>query len=327
MTYNDLKTRFHKKRVSFIYIFYWLMLAYIIAALVFWFIALDDQNIQITKFKQSQISTDDIAYNQKVEKIKREEQRKTFQYIGEGITFLVLIIAGAVIVFRMVKAQIKIARQQKDFMMAITHELKTPIAVTKLNLETLQRRQLDADKQQRLITSTLAETDRLNALCSNMLLLNEMDYNQYQFFQEEILVEELITESVNEFKARFPQRTYETELEKNITISGDRMLLKLAINNLLDNATKYSPKETIVYVTSKKVGNQIKISVIDQGDGISDSEKKKIFEKYFRGEQRKTKGTGLGLYVTRQIIKQSNGQLSLSANTPKGSIFTVSFAS
>lgn len=327
MTYKDLKRGFRKKRVSLIYVSYWLMLAYIIAALIFWFIALDTQNIQIAKFKQDQLHTDDTTYNQELQKIKKEEERKTFQYIGEGVTFLVLIVAGAILVFRMIKTQIKIARQQKDFMMAITHELKTPIAVTKLNLETLQKRQLDHDRQQRLITATLSETDRLNALCSNMLLMNEMDLEGYKICQEEILLSDLITECVNEFKARFPIRKFETEIEPDLLISGDRILLKLAINNLLDNATKYSPRESTVTIVANKNDHHTDIRVIDEGSGVSESEMKNIFEKYFRGSQRQTKGTGLGLYVTRQIIRQSKGRLSVIANHPKGSVFTISFAS
>jgi len=327
MIYDDLKKNFKKKRISFIYVLYWLMLVYIIAALIFWFIALDGQNIQITNFKKDRLSQNDPQYNEQLAKIKTEEERKTFQYIGEGLTFFILIVAGAVIVFRMVKKQLKIARQQKDFMMAVTHELKTPIAVTKLNLETLQKRQLDHDKQQRLISATLSETDRLNALCNNILLLNAMDFEGYQLAPEEIVLPELINECLNEYKGRYPQRDLKAEVQKNLSVRADRILLKLAISNLLDNALKYSPKESPVKIEAQAEMGTTRISVIDRGSGISESEMKKIFDKYFRGAQKQTKGTGLGLYVTRQIIKQSKGQLSVMSNQPKGSIFTITFFS
>lgn len=327
MIYDDLKKNFKKKRISFIYVLYWLMLVYIIAALIFWFIALDAQNIQITNFKKDRLSQNDPQYNEQLAKIKTEEERKTFQYIGEGLTFFILIVAGAVIVFRMVKKQLKIARQQKDFMMAVTHELKTPIAVTKLNLETLQKRQLDHDKQHRLISATLSETNRLNALCNNMLLLNAMDFEGYQLAPEEVVLPELINECLNEYKGRYPQRDLKAEVQKNLSVRADRILLKLAISNLLDNALKYSPKESPVKIEAQEEMGTTRISVIDRGSGISESEMKKIFDKYFRGAQKQTKGTGLGLYVTRQIIKQSKGQLSVMSNQPKGSIFTITFFS
>ncbi|MFX9696122.1 histidine kinase dimerization/phospho-acceptor domain-containing protein, partial [Acinetobacter baumannii] len=82
--------------------------------------------------------------------------------VGEGVTFLALIIIGAVFVFRATRRQLKLSQQQQNFMMAVTHELKTPIAITQLNLETLQKRKLEEDKQQKLISNTLQEARRLN---------------------------------------------------------------------------------------------------------------------------------------------------------------------
>jgi K+-sensing histidine kinase KdpD len=94
------------------------------------------------------------------------------KYIGEGVTFLLVILVGAVFVYRATKKQILLSQQEQNFMMAVTHELKTPIAVTKLNLETLQKHKKDLDetKQQKLIINSLHEADRLNALTNNILV-------------------------------------------------------------------------------------------------------------------------------------------------------------
>lgn len=326
MVYDDLKNRFQKKRISLIYVFYWVMLAYIIAALVFWFIALDIQNKQITRFKIERLTASDPGYERQLRKISEEESRKTFQYVGEGLTFFILIIAGAVLVFRMLRKQLRISKQQKDFMMAVTHELKTPIAITKLNLETLQKRNLDTDQRQQLILTSLAETDRLNALCSNMLLLNEMDGIGYAQTREDILLNDLVNECVKEHNTRWLQRKFKIDIREDLHVFGDRILLKLALNNLIDNAIKYSPKDTPVLLRGYHDGNSVILQVIDEGEGIAAKESELIFEKFYRGAKRKAKGTGLGLYVTRQIIHQSKGTLKLTPNNPRGSIFTISFA-
>ncbi len=325
MAYFDLKNKFSKKRISFIYVFYWLMLAYMVAALVFWFISLTNQNLVITQLKQSQLLAGDPEYAQKMKAILTDEKAKSFQYQGEGATFLILIITSAVFVFRMLRTQLKSARQQKDFMMAITHELKTPIAVTKLNLETMLRRKLDGSQQERLINTTLAEADRLNALCNNMLLLNEMD-SAYTLSNEDVDLNELVEECVNEHRTRFQTREFIIESEPDIHIYGDRMLLKLAVNNLLDNAVKYSPKEAAVKVRLFLNEAGTTIEIVDEGEGIVEDELNKIFQKYYRGAKSQAKGTGLGLYVTRQIVKQSRGTLEYRANKPKGSIFAIRFA-
>ena len=101
------------------------------------------------------------------------------------------------------------------------------------------------------------------------------------------------------------------------------MLLQLAVNNLLDNAIKYSGKEDIVLLKMFQRNKEIHFQVIDEGPGISDAEKEKIFEKYYRGSQGKTKGTGLGLYLTKKIVKAHHGTIKIENNISRGSIFEI----
>ena len=140
-----------KKKFLLITIVYWFLLLYMIAALIWWFVALNHQNNDMADLRLAELNKDDPAYLNKVEKINDAQQRKITQYIGEGTTFLALILIGAVFVYRAARKQIKLSAQQQNFMMAVTHELKTPIAITQLNLETLQKRKLEEDKQQKLI--------------------------------------------------------------------------------------------------------------------------------------------------------------------------------
>jgi signal transduction histidine kinase len=325
MAYQRLKNKLKGRPLRIIYIFYWFLLAYIIAALVFWYIALNKQNEEIYSFKVKMIEANDAHFEKESQQLKEEKNRKTIQYIGEGTTFLLLIVAGAVFVFRIINRELILSKQQQNFMMAITHELKTPIAVTKLNLETMQIRKLDYDQQQKLIRSTIQESNRLNALCNNMLLLSQIDTGGYTFTNEKIDLGSFAHDCADDFLERFPSRKIEVYAEDEIVINGDRLLLQLAINNLLENAIKYSGKETIVLLKVFHKNKKIYFQVIDEGHGIPEKELGKIFEKYFRGAQMQTKGTGLGLYLTKQIVRQHHGYISVTNNNPRGCIFEIQF--
>jgi two-component system, OmpR family, sensor histidine kinase CiaH len=324
MAYNKaLKNKFKIKRLQTIYILYWFLLSYILAALVFWFIALNRQNIQLSQYRLDMIDVDDASHQEKQNKIEISKNRKTAQYLGEGVTFLLLILTGAVFVFRAINRQFKLSQQQQNFMMAITHELKTPIAVTKLNLETLQKRTLNEEQRQKLISTTIQEANRLNALCNNMLLTSQIELGGYNIIKEKIDIVKLVNECVHDFIIRFPHRKIETQLPEEAYITGDLLLLELAVNNLLDNAIKYSGKEYIVLLKMFQTDKGIKLQVIDEGPGIPSGDKEKIFEKYYRGNMRQKKGTGLGLYLTRKIVEEHNGSIKMRNNFPHGSIFEM----
>jgi two-component system sensor histidine kinase CiaH len=318
---------FKKQRLAFITWVYWFLLIYIITALVFWFISLEKQNTQMFNYRLEQIDKNDPAYNQKLLKIKGEQKLKTIQYIGEGLTFLLLILIGAVFVYRATKKQIILSHQQQNFMMAVTHELKTPIAVARLNLETLQKYKLDEAKQQKLISNTLQETERLNSLTNNILVAAELESGHYTINKQEINFSALVNASVKDFQNRFHDHIVNDHVEENIFVVGEALLLQMLVNNLLDNAFKYSDKNTAINIDLKKLNNKAVLKIIDEGEGIADQEKKKIFQKFYRvGNEttRKAKGTGLGLYLCKRIVHDHKGTITVQNNIPKGSIFNVS---
>lgn len=319
----------HKtKRLQLIFLVYWVLLIYIIVALVWWFIALTQQNRQMVAFEISKLKKDDVSYEAELGSIMNMSERKTARNIGEGSIFLLVILAGAFFIYRAVRNQFKSAQQQQNFMMAITHELKTPIAITKLNLETLQKRKLEESQQQRLIQNTIQEANRLNALCNNMLLASQMEAGGTVFTKEEINFSELVKDCVDDFITRFPKREFHTNLSEDVFVNGDVLLLQMGVNNLLDNAIKYSPKDSAVTVSLSKQNRIIKFSVKDEGKGIPDGEKKKVFDKFYRVGNKATKeakGTGLGLYLTKKIAQQHHASLIVTDNTPTGSNFTFEF--
>jgi signal transduction histidine kinase len=267
-------------------------------------------------------------YKSEKAKIDNEYTRNKGKFLSEGCVFLVLLSIGAVFVYRSVRRQFNVQQQQQNFMMAVTHELKTPISVVRLNLETLQKYTLEAEKQKRLIRTTLEETSRLNFLTNNILISSQLEGGGYKFSKEELNLSSLLSDSIQDFRSRFPDRTFVQHIEPDADIKGDPLLLQMLINNLLENAFKYSPRESTITASLKEEGHTVQLKISDQGPGIPDEEKKKIFNKFYRiGNEstRKTQGTGLGLYLCSKIADDHNADISVTNNTPVGSTFVVTF--
>ena len=299
------------------------MLAYIIAALIWWFIALTIQNNATSKFRINDLHRDDPKYEQHVIDIHNYRDRKHAQYVGEGVTFLLLIVAAAIYIFRVVRRQLRQSQQQQHFMMAIGHELKTPVAVAKLNLETILKHKLDETTQVKLIQNTLQETNRLNSLCNNLLLASQME-SGYSRTIETLNISEVLSSTVEEFIEKYSSRVFEMDINKEVFIKGDNLMLYLLFSNLLDNAVKYSKEKITVSLKTEK--NTSIIEIIDEGIGIPDKEKNKIFEKNYRIGNEATKlskGTGLGLYLSRRITLAHKGKITVTNNLNGGAVFSL----
>jgi K+-sensing histidine kinase KdpD len=321
------------RRLTAVTIVYWALLTYMIAALLWWFIALVKQNDTLTAVQLQQLtgSTGQVhIQTQTSEQLLQKQKRKRVQYIAEGLTFLALIVVGAVYVYRATRRQIRASVQQQNFMMAVTHELKTPIAVTQLNLETLQKRKLEPAQQEKMIASTLQEANRLNMLCNNILLASQLDSKAYKESRIEINFSDLVEGCIDSFKQHYPSRLVIEQIEPSLYLDGETLLLQMLVNNLLENAHKYAPQDTDITVVLAQKVTAIELLVIDNGKGIPDNEKPKIFEKFYRvGSEatRNTKGTGLGLYLCKKITQNHNANISVTDNKPQGSKFVVTFNS
>ncbi len=319
---------FGKKRLAIATTVYWVLLAYIIAGLAWWFIALQTQNRQMATFRLQELKMDDPSYESRLNAIVAEADRRTAGYIGEGSTFLLLILIGAIFVYREVRRQIRLQLQQQNFMMAVTHELKTPIAVTRLNLETLQKHRLDEQRQQKIIQAALQETGRLDTLANNILVASQLEGGGYTRAKEDLDLSRLMEHQLQELRRRYPDRKWIEAIEPDGTLFGDPLLLQMLVSNLAENAIKYSPKEGTITLALRKEKNHLILQVKDEGPGIPDEEKKKIFGKFYRTGQEKTRstqGTGLGLYLCRKIAVDHKATIKVTDNSPVGSIFTVAF--
>ncbi len=308
-----------------------LLLAYIVAAYVFWGFSLQKQSVQIseqeliTLHSQVDSNAQPLMFASRLHEIEDKKNRRTKQYIGEGSTFLIVIFIGAAVVYSSFRRSIRLSRQQNNFMLSVTHELKSPIAAMKLNLQTLERHQLDLDKRNMLIERCVKEANRLNDLCNNMLLASQIEGKQYVPAKEALNLAEIVEESIHEYEGRYPNR-FEIEEMVDTEIVGDKLLLQMALSNLVENALKYTPAAKPVRISVKKKNNCAILQVADEGEGIPDGEKNKIFNKFYRignEETRKTKGTGLGLYLTSKIARQHKGKITVKDNDPVGSLFEI----
>jgi K+-sensing histidine kinase KdpD len=278
---------------------------------------------------ENSMNRNSAQFVQELSDIQEVRRRNNAKYIGEGATFFLLILIGAVYIYRSVRQQFRIQQQQQNFVMAITHELKTPISVSRLNLETLQRYNLDESKKEKLIHTTLQETLRLDNLINNILISSQLEGQSYHMSKEELNLSDLVKDVAHQFSARYPERKLEIKIDTEIDILGDPLLLKLLVSNLLENANKYSSRDKNVGIELSEKNSIITLSVKDEGEGIRQEERKNIFKKFYRigNEQtRKAKGTGLGLYLCSKIAHDHKGEIHIEDNQPQGSNFIVSFS-
>ncbi|MCW3121136.1 MAG: hypothetical protein JWQ38_628 [Flavipsychrobacter sp.] len=311
--------------------FHIILLLYIIAAIGYWGFLLKKQNDQLFAQQYLVLSSsidknkDQDEYNQQLEELQHRRSQHIKQYVAEGSTFLLVILIGAGVVYSSFNRRIILSRQQNNFMLSVTHELKSPIAAMKLNLQTMEKHQLTDAQKQTLLDRCIKESDRLNDLCNNMLFASQIEGRQYRAANEPLDMSALVEDSVEDYGHRYPKR-FEEEIASGCKMSGDRVMLQMAINNLLENAVKYTPGDKHICVKLFSKQNNIILQVIDQGVGIPEAEKKNIFDKFYRvgnEESRKSRGTGLGLYLTSKIIHQHKGRITVKDNTPSGSVFEI----
>ncbi len=322
-----------KKRIAITTLVFWILLVYIVTALVWWFFLLLQQTSEIYTLQKEQVvkthpDTTSQAFKNAMFRINDQKRRNDIKYIGEGVIFLLLIIVGAVYIYRSVRRQLSLQQQQQNFVMAVTHELKTPISIARLNLETLKRYQLDAQKQQKLIDTSLQETLRLDMLINNILISSQLDDKAYHTSMEELNFSDLASSELRQFSNRYPDRPLHSHIEPDLELTGDALLLKLLVSNLLENANKYSDKSRPVTCSLHAENGKVILQVKDEGMGIPDAEKENVFQKFYRigNEQtRTTKGTGLGLYICKKIADTHYATIQITDHVPQGSNFMVQF--
>ena len=311
---------------------FYLLVAYVALQFFWWGYMLYNLNKEIYQHKVeiALLRSDEPDETlQKESELKQKLNLRVAMIIGEGSVFLVLMMLGIEKIRRTFKIEKALAERQKNFLLSITHELKSPIASAKLQVQTLQKRELDRVKQQEIIANAINDTNRLNNLVENILLVAKMENQKMDVLRERVNLSEYITNGINQMIESFNySQKVNLHIDKDIFLPIDRTLFPSIIINLFENAVKYSPAQSTINISLVNSNNCVVLSVSDEGGGIPESERDNIFNKFYRignEETRKAKGTGLGLFIVRFIVKQHDGIICVKANKPQGSIFEISF--
>jgi len=296
-----------EKRVSFLF---YILTAYILLQFAWWAYLLVDLN------KLYYAPQGEETVNLKI-----------LMVIGEGSVFLIFLLAGIYIMQRTIKKEIGLVRQQRNFLLSITHELKTPLAAIKLGIQTLQKRkELSSDQRKPLEESALSNTERLHALIDNVLLATRIESGQHPIQAGPVNVSRLTVKLCsNTISAMGAEGKLETSIDEDITVNIDSNAYESILLNLLDNAFKYGEGEPIAVRLSEN-DTEIVLTVSDRGPGIPSDERNKVFSKFYRmgnEETRIQKGTGIGLFIVKKLVNLHRGKITVSETQPKGATFTV----
>jgi len=251
--------------------------------------------------------------------------------LGEASMFVLVFALGAWSLHKSVNKERRLHEQKRNFLLSVTHELKSPLASIKLYLQTIGKRDLEKKQIMNFIDKCLLDIERLDDLVENMLLASKIENQSYTFPKENFNLSALVDSVVNRLqinKCDFNQQLINAEIEPKIEITGDKFALSSVVTNLVENAIKYSkPCEEVAVKLFRKDGN-IHLQVADRGIGIADTEKGRIFDRFYRvgsEDTRNTKGTGLGLYIVKQVLDKHEASIQVRDNKPVGSVFEVVF--
>jgi signal transduction histidine kinase len=260
----------------------------------------------------------------------RLQPERMAMIMGEGAVFLFLLGVGAYFIHASIKKEDKLHEQQQNFLLSVTHELKSPLAAIKLSLQTIVKRDLERQMQLSLINNSLKDIERLDDLVENMLLATKIESKTYSFPKEDFDFSDLVTKITDRLQVHSCgcEQIIKSHIQQGINIEGDKFALSSVVTNLVENAVKYSGPCAEITVELCQNGGKPKLIVADKGLGIPDSEKMHIFDKFYRvGDEnvRKSKGTGLGLFIVKEVLQNHDADISVKDNVPHGAIFEVTF--
>jgi signal transduction histidine kinase len=260
-------------------------------------------------------------------------------FVALAITFIGLlglaIVLAAVFGLRYAVLQLEMAQMKAGFVSNVTHELKTPIALIRLAVETLQLRRVNTpEEHDRFLATISRETLRLQQLVDNILDFARLEAGQRPFRFENVDLIEVVRTALESIQPRLDHQGFTVllELPESLPpVRGDSAALVHCVLNLLDNAMKYSKSERIIRLAAGTRGAdgepaEVTIAVGDRGIGIAPEDQRRVFEKFVRletGLVHDVKGAGLGLSLVDQIVRAHEGRVELVSRPGEGSTFTI----
>ena len=316
------------------FLLFYLVFGYIIVFSLWWGYLLVAKNE--TAFSE-RMELDRISYETKQKsilyldsegylKLASKYKRQRVMILTEGIVFLVLQILGLWQVRRIFAREMELAAQQRNFLHSITHELKSPLSSVKITFQTLMKRVLEPEQKDKILNNAMSDVIRLESLVDNILFAAKIERDTHGFSNEELNLSEIVQTVAQKFMVNKRDIKVHTAISEGIYYSTDLLGFTSVVMNLMENAIKYSPEGTSVSILLAETVDKVTIEVRDQGYGIADDEKEKVFDKFYRigsEDTRKTKGTGLGLFIVKRFVEIYKGKIIVKNNQPMGSIFTL----
>jgi K+-sensing histidine kinase KdpD len=253
-------------------------------------------------------------------------QRRVWMVIGEGSVFMVLLFLGIWKMRKVILKEIGLTQRQSNFLLSVTHELKTPISSVKLFLQTLLKHELPEEKKTDLLKKAMEENERLSLLIDNILHASRVENKSLKAVNSDIQLNHLVQGIVDRFHKRYLQEFITVSSTEIITLHADAFILEMIIVNLLENACKYGGIDAQISIYMYKQGASFVFGVKDEGPGIPSHERSSIFDKFYRignEETRQKQGSGLGLFIAAEFAQLQGAKITCKENFPKGTVFEV----
>lgn len=235
---------------------------------------------------------------------------------------------GLLATTRAARVGLELAGMKADFVASVTHELKTPLALIRLIADTLAGGRIDSPKDIRDYATMLShESKDLTRLIDNLLAYGRLGDVEHAYNFEPVDVGDVVDDALEFFRALLVEKELRVDVgfpSDLPPVRADRAALILLLNNLIDNAIKYSKGKPVLRIRAHQVDESIVITVADRGVGIRDDEVERVCDKFFRGREVTTGGSGLGLAIVRQIVEAHRGRLNIDSALGQGTRVDVS---
>lgn len=220
-------------------------------------------------------------------------------------------------------ASLSVAANQKRFLSFVSHELRTPLSVIAGNAEVAMRKELSHEEYREALSEIKEESDWMNRLVSNLLMIFRGEAGVEKMSRSRFNLGELIAESASSIKKIYPDRNISLNLAHEAEITADPDRIKQVVTNLIENAAKYTNSGGKISVSLSSDPSSFIFEVSDNGVGIKKELQHRIFDAYYRVEQLKNSGMGLGLAISKWIVSAHRGRIRVKSEPGKGSVFTV----
>lgn len=259
--------------------------------------------------------------------IKDFIKRRSWIYGIAAALLMLALFLGVALIVRDIAREKHLARLQADFISNVTHELKTPLTSIYMFAESLLlKRVKTASDRDEYLSIILEESERLKRMINNILEFSKLEKGKPEYHFVHSNLAEILNAAIKELDYWFEKEKFDvvTEIDKSIYAEVDPEKMKQVISNLLSNALKYSTNTKKIFIRLYNTTNEISIEVEDQGIGISEDQLPRIFDKFYRINQKESiPGTGLGLTVVKEIVEAHNGKIAVSSKIGKGSKFSI----